>query len=502
MKDESDRFGFILHPSSFILGLRCSLYKLLLCWRYLLTRYLPILCVGSVMLGVATLIVVNSVMSGFSTKLKERLHGLLSDVVIESTSYDGFPDPDEKMRRIAASPVGDKIAAMTPTVEVFAMVQFQFRGEWITRPVHLIGIDPKGRTQVGSFSQYLMNQKDATTPSFMPSPEAVQRYRRLNPPMRMPDPPLGPDGKPAPAPWVRPQDDALPTGIILGNGIVSFRDPKSEPGHPKDIYVLQPGDRVTLLTATINIPTTDGAQKLQPVRLDCVVADFFKSEMSEYDSNYVYVPLEYLQEMRMMNAHGEHRATSIQIKLKDYRDAELVTKTLRNLFPEQVYQVHTWEEKQGPLLEAISIEKGILNVLLFMIIAVAGFGILAIFSMIVAEKTKDIGILKALGASNWGVMGIFLGYGLLLGLVGTGLGTALGLTITNYINEIEHFLTETTGHEVFSRGVYYFDAIPTDVQPVAVGMVNLGALAVAVLFSVLPALRAASLHPVRALRYE
>ena len=93
--------------------------------------------------------------------------------------------------------------------------------------------------------------------------------------------------------------------------------------------------------------------------------------------------------------------------------------------------MQTWEEKQGPLLAAIAIEQGILNVLLFLIVAVAGFGILAIFTMIVVEKTRDIGILKALGASNRGVMKIFLGYGLLLGVVGAGLGTALGLTITH-----------------------------------------------------------------------
>ncbi|HZT82519.1 MAG TPA: FtsX-like permease family protein, partial [Gemmataceae bacterium] len=130
------------------------------------------------------------------------------------------------------------------------------------------------------------------------------------------------------------------------------------------------------------------------------------------------------------------------------------------------------------------------------------FGILAIFSMIVSEKTKDIGILKALGASNRGVMSIFLGYGLLLGLVGAVFGTGLGLSITVWINNIEKGLTALTGQEIFDRSVYYFSEIPTDIQPGAVLLVNLGALLIAVLFSVLPALRAAMLHPVRALRYE
>jgi lipoprotein-releasing system permease protein len=197
----------------------------------------------------------------------------------------------------------------------------------------------------------------------------------------------------------------------------------------------------------------------------------------------------------------EDRVTSIQIRLKDEREKKEVVSRLKALFGDSM-NVLTWEDKQGPLLAAISVEKGILNVLLFLIIAVAGFGILAIFSMIVVEKTRDIGILKALGASNGGVLKIFLGYGLLLGVVGAVLGTALGLTITTYINEIESVIAWLTGQEIFPRGVYYFDKIPTDIQPRHVLLVNLGSVAIAVLFSVLPALRAALLHPVRALRFE
>src|SRR6202041_1274308 len=100
---------------------------------------------------------------------------------------------------------------------------------------------------------------------------------------------------------------------------------------------------------------------------------------------------------------------------------------LQELFKTEGIQVSTWEQLQGPLLAAIAVERGILNVLLFMIVGVAGFGILAIFSMIVVEKTRDIGILKALGASNGGVMKIFLAYGLLLGTLGALLGTVIGV---------------------------------------------------------------------------
>jgi lipoprotein-releasing system permease protein len=477
------------------------LYKLLLCWRYLLTRYLALVCIISVMLGVATLIVVNSVMSGFSTKLRDRLHGLLSDVVMEAWDYDGFGDAAGKMAKIRSDQWLDShIEAMSPTLEIFAMMQFRYGEQSITRPIRLIGIDPEGRTSVGGFAEYLVDEKNRQHPSFELSQKAlahrqqVQAQKAFQPDETPDEPPqpLAPGQKPPPLP--PPSRAHLPHGAIVGYAIAHYRDPLAQANSvEKDIETLQPGDDVIL--------TTLSGQRMAPVYDRFVVTDYFKSEMSEYDSNYVFVPLEHLQKLRTM----EGRVTSIQICLKDGTDRKTtmeVVNRLKALFNTSPVAVQTWEEKQGPLLAAISVEKGILNVLLFLIIAVAGFGILAIFSMIVVEKTRDIGILKALGASNMGVMNIFLGYGLLLGLVGAVMGTALGLGLTWNINQIEQWLAAITGQDIFPRSIYYFDKIPTDVQPMMVLLVNVGSLAIAVLFSILPALRAAMLHPVRALRYE
>jgi lipoprotein-releasing system permease protein len=465
------------------------LYKLLLCWRYLWTRYLALACIVSVMLGVATLIVVNSVMAGFSTKLRERLHGLLSDVVIESTTLEGFAGPDEKMARIRRDPyLAEKVAAMSPTLEVPAMLQYWLpNNEVMTRPLRLIGIDIQTRGDLGGFKEHLVVHKDRPTFALPPEVEAWFRHGFTAPqPVPLPDK-LDPNDIPPPPP--PPEEIKIPRGIIVGNLIASFRKAVGE-GAYKEYYLLNPGDTVLL--------TTISGQRLRAVQDKFVVVDYFKSEMSEYDNNYVFVPLQYLQHLRTM----QDRVTSIQIKLKNYDDAPAVVDRLHELFPDSLYRIETWEKKQGPLLSAIAIERGILNVLLFLIIAVAGFGILAIFSMIVTEKTRDIGILKALGASHRGVMAIFLGYGLLLGVVGAGLGTALGLALTKNINRVERFLSSLTGHDVFPRDVYYFSTIPTDIQAFNVVLLNLGAVAIAVFFSVLPALRAAMLHPVRALRYE
>src|SRR5471032_195279 len=99
------------------------MYKLLLCWRYLKTRYLAFACIISVMLGVATLIVVNSVMNGFSTKLRTLLHSVLSDVVIEWHSMEGFYGPLDKMAKIRNDPyLNSQIESMAVTLEAFAMI--------------------------------------------------------------------------------------------------------------------------------------------------------------------------------------------------------------------------------------------------------------------------------------------------------------------------------------------------------------------------------------------
>jgi lipoprotein-releasing system permease protein len=498
-------------------------YKLLLCLKYLRTRYLAFVCIVSVMLGVATLIVVNGVMSGFSTKLKDRLHGIISDIVVQTDRDGGLDEPPEAMiARLAASPAGRYVEAVSPTVEVFALFQFHVRDRNrqlvpITKHVRLIGVDPARHAKVGRFSEYLVHQKNAPAPSFDLTPEARQRFERnrlLNwdepfapaPPPGQPrpgdflrPPPIDTQQGPPPAvppPEVPPGDPPRVPGVIVGYSLAHYRYKDPQTGENLEVELLKPGDDVFIATV--------GAAGMKPVSGTFVVCDYFRSEMSEYDSSFVYVPLEDLQRLRGM----DDRVNSLQLRLKgDLSDDtrfvhETVIPELQSLFPPAEARVVSWQQQQGPLLAAIDIERGILNLLLFMIVGVAGFSVLAIFTMIVSEKYRDIGVLKSLGASSRGVMCIFLGYGLLLAVIGCSLGTAAGLLITDNINEIEAWLTRQTGQQIFDRSVYYFDKIPTNVEPGAVVLINFGAILTAVVFSILPAWRAARLHPVRALRFE
>ncbi len=141
------------------------MYKLLLCWRYLRTRYIALASIVSVTLGVATMIVVNSVMAGFNREMQDRIHGILSDIVFESRSMNGFEDPEyhmEEIRRVA----GDDVVGMTPTIIVPGMLSFQFHGESNTRQVNLIGIDEQTHAQVSDFSEFLQHPANRDLLSF------------------------------------------------------------------------------------------------------------------------------------------------------------------------------------------------------------------------------------------------------------------------------------------------------------------------------------------------
>ncbi|WP_406699700.1 ABC transporter permease [Singulisphaera sp. Ch08] len=465
------------------------MYKYLLCWRYLRTRYIALASVISVMLGVATMIVVNSVMAGFSEKMRDRLHGVLADIVVES-EYDmnGFYNSDEVMARIK-SVTGDQVEAMAPAMETYGLMQFYYGGQKFTRQVQIFGVRPEERARTGDFAEFLVNEKgDSIKPAF-DVPESL----------RMAAAPAGQviEGDP----------DSLINQALLADAHTQVSDDGAIIGWAmgtvhrggKDDFILQRGDQIRLIYPRASKTPEPGADTF-------TVVGYFKSGMSENDSTHIYVPLERFQKVRLMVDENERGAVNqIQIKVKEGVDLDALKATIATALEElrpMYFRVSTWEQKQGPLLSAVAVEQSILNMLLFFIIAVAGFGILAIFSMIVVEKTRDIGVLKALGASTSGVRGIFLGYGLLLGAVGSGVGMAGGLLFVHYINTIEKWLSKVTGRKVFDDSIYYFNEIPTMVEPWTVFWIVGGALFIAAAASVWPAQRASKLHPVRALRFE
>jgi lipoprotein-releasing system permease protein len=472
-------------------------YKHLLCWRYLRHRYIALASIVSVMLGVATMIVVNSVMAGFSAKMRERLQGVLSDVVVEPYDVvDGFWNADEVMARIRQV-AGDDVTAMARTMETFGLMKWSFNGRPITRQVQIIGIDPDERSKTGDFKEFLFADRasaEAKPPITMaPSFEISEKVKRNRPAGRLLDEEPG-DNLMNKALQEQLNAEVPDFGAIVGFALAHVHHPKLG-----DIPIAPPGAKVGLVFPRAGTKPAPGYD-------DFTVVGYFKCGMSEYDSNFVFVPLERLQEMRLLrDPTGRGAVNQVQVKARKGADLNALALKIQDALDELHplgFRVSTWEQKQGPLLAAVAVEQSILNILLFFIIAVAGFGILAIFSMIVVEKTRDIGVLKALGASSSGIRQIFLGYGLSLGLVGSGVGMIGGLLFVWKINEIEQWLSRLTGRKVFDDGIYYFSEIPTLVVPATVAWIVGGALLIAIVASIWPAHRASKLRPVQALRFE
>jgi lipoprotein-releasing system permease protein len=575
----------------------------MLCLRYLRSRYIALASIISVTLGVATMIVVNSVMSGFQSEMYKRLHGILSDVVVEAQSMEGIQDPQILEREIR-DVLGDDLEGMTSTVHIPAMLSFQYRGEWVTRQINLIGIDQETYAKVSDFSKYLLHPENRARIGFdlresgydERMQEAGWTWRRLRaaqdrfyreqqqrlamhearvreaqraeaaessqqaPDAGVPvadaavadaageanerqspatevaqETPATEVAQETPATEVAQETPATEVtlgetpgpgaleddpfaqlaneepqgaefdpatqqhvGIVLGIATCSIRH-RTQDGRVMDVFLCKPGDDVKVTFPTAGTPP-------QLMSGHFTVVDAYESKMSEYDSSFAFIPIERLQYLRgMVNpATGMASVSSVQIKLRPGADLNAACQKLRVRFPAELfpYRIETWKDLQGPLLAAVQMETTILNILLFLIIAVAGFGILATFFMIVVEKTRDIGVLKSLGATRQGVMSIFLGYGLSLGIVGSGVGMVLGLLFVTNINQIADQLERLTGREVFDPTVYYFQEIPTIISPPTIAWISAGAMMIAILASVLPALRAARMHPVEALRYE
>jgi lipoprotein-releasing system permease protein len=227
------------------------------------------------------------------------------------------------------------------------------------------------------------------------------------------------------------------------------------------------------------------------------VVGIFYSGMYEYDNTMAYVSLESAQRFFGMG----NRVTGIEIKTNDIYKVKEIGKEIRQKlgFP---FWTKDWMEMNRNLFSALKLEKIAMFIILVLIVLVAAFNIISTLIMVVMEKHKDIAILKSMGSPSKGILKIFVIEGGVIGVVGTILGTILGLGAAFNLEKITGFVENLFGFKILSSDVYYIDKLPSQVNPTDVVMIVVTAILISLLATLYPAWRASKLDPAEALRYE
>jgi lipoprotein-releasing system permease protein len=227
------------------------------------------------------------------------------------------------------------------------------------------------------------------------------------------------------------------------------------------------------------------------------VTGVYHSGMYEFDSSSVFLLLEDAQKLTGL----KDAVSAIQVKLIDPFRAQEVGQEIINSLG-RGYWGQTWIDQNRTFFYALKQEKIVMFVILTLVVVVAAFNIVSTLIMIVMEKRRDIGVLRSVGAPTRSIMGVFIFEGLTVGVVGTLLGLAGGITLAKSLNNIKEVIAEKTGLDLFSPEVYIFDKIPVSIQTGDVITVTVSAVLICLLATIYPAWQAARLNPAECLRYE
>jgi lipoprotein-releasing system permease protein len=227
------------------------------------------------------------------------------------------------------------------------------------------------------------------------------------------------------------------------------------------------------------------------------VMGIFYSGMYEFDNTLAYISITSAQKFLNMDS----RVTGIEIKTDDVYKVKKIGKEIRQKlgFP---FWTRDWMEMNRNLFSALKLEKVAMFIILVLIVLVAAFNIISTLIMVVMEKNKDIAILKSMGAPSGGILRIFIIEGGVIGVVGTFFGTVIGLATALNLEKVSGFVEGLFGFKILPSDVYYIDKLPSQVNPLDIGLIVMTAILISLLATLYPSWRASRLDPAEALRYE
>lgn len=412
-------------------------YELFIGLRYLKAKrkqtfvsLITLISIAGVMVGVTALIVVIAVMNGFKEDLRDKILGVTSHVVI--SRFDGNISKYQEVR----AKVGEVSGVNAATPFIYTQVMISSR-KAISGAV-LRGIEPKTASKVINLPK---NMRAGS----------LEELEAENKPEGMRSTP----------------------GIILGNELA------------RNIGALR-GEPVTVISPLGRLTPLGRVPRSQTFR----VAGIFDSGMYEYDSTIAYVSLWAAQRFLGIG----DRVTGIEVRVDDIYEADQVARAIGKALDGYPYWSRDWMRMNKNLFSALKLEKIVMFIILTLIILVAAFNIVGTLIMVVIEKTRDIAILKSMGATRRSIMKIFMIEGAVIGLVGTLLGLLGGYTLCT--------LLATYKFIELPSDVYYISTLPVQMNPLDVALIALAAIVITLAASVYPAWQASRFDPAEAIRYE
>jgi lipoprotein-releasing system permease protein len=419
-------------------------FELLLALRYLRPKrtfvsIITLISVIGVMLGVAVLIIVISVMSGFDHDLKEKVFGFQSHLMISGAD-------DAPLKNYA-------------TIE-----------DIISSNKNVVGVSP-----------------------IIVGPELVQHTFGTNEQALMAAPYLrGVDAQTEGSVSILPRSivagtfDLSGRGVVIGSGFAEAQR-------------LQVGDTLSILPMRQikkMVNTAGNANAEVGIPDDYEVRGIFDVGFEDYNQSIIVTSLENAQDLYDLDdsVHG------LLVKLTDPMLADIVRNQLQSVLGDQVI-IRTWFE-QSSMLQSVLVEKNMMLYILFFIVIVAAFGITCTLITFIMMKTREIGVMKALGATSRQVMTVFLLQSLVVSVAGVACGVTLGLTAVAYRNEFLLLMRKVTGLELFPADIYHFYKLPALIMPGDIAIICGGSLIICLIAALLPAWHASRLNPVEALRNE